>query len=63
MPGKTDLDDHRRLAEEQRLFYVAATRATDRLYFAVPDNSDRGENKAPCRFLDALPASANWINS
>ena len=63
MPGKVDPEDHHRLAEEQRLFYVAATRATDRLYFAAPDNSDRGENKAPCRFLDALPDTVIRIDS
>jgi superfamily I DNA/RNA helicase len=42
------------LEEEQRIFYVAATRAADRLYFCSAEGSKQELDAAPSRFLDAL---------
>ena len=55
IPGNLPDDDDVALKEEQRLFYVAATRPTDRLYFACSTESDKGFVSRPSRFIDNLP--------
>lgn len=44
-----------RLAEEQRLFYVAVTRARRRLFLSHHARSERGFRRRPSRYLAALP--------
>lgn len=63
MPGMMDANDTRRLNEEERLFYVAASRATDLIYFAAASDAEDSNGKEPSRFLEALPADAkrNYI--
>ena len=42
-----------RLQEEQRIFYVAATRGADQLYFCSAVGGNKGFDAVPCRFLEA----------
>ncbi len=40
--------------EERRLFYVACTRAKDRLYFTAAEDSGGSRKKKPSRFIDEV---------
>ena len=42
------------LMEEERVFYVAATRATDQLHFCYADPEEAGSEVKPSRFLEVL---------
>ena len=46
--------DETDLREEERVFYVAATRATDQLHFCCSTRAEKGHNAEASRFLDAL---------
>jgi DNA helicase-2/ATP-dependent DNA helicase PcrA len=46
-----------RVEEEQRLFYVAASRARKRLFFSYPAFSAFNRKTLPSRYLDMLPQS------
>ena len=63
MPGPLDPDSphlQSRLEEEQRLFYVAATRATDHLAFCCASASYRNEPAYPSRFLEPIEDTADY---
>lgn len=55
LPGQATPERPRRYNEEQRLFYVATTRATDRLFYCSAAGSKQGYDGIPTRFLDAMP--------
>ena len=42
------------LMEEERVFYVAATRATDQLHFCYADPEEKGTEVNPSRFLEVF---------
>ena len=42
------------MGEEERVFYVAATRATDQLHFCCSTRTDKGHDAEPSPFLDVL---------
>ena len=54
MPGHNWEQDPERDLEEQRVFYVAATRATDELHFCCAHLNDEGGETEPSRFLASL---------
>lgn len=63
MPGPVDPNSpnlQSRLEEEQRLFYVAATRATDHLAFYCAANSFKNEPAYPSRFLEPIEDTADY---
>ena len=45
--------------EEQRLFYTAATRAEDHLYFYWSRQQDDGSEAAPSKFIETMGAVAS----
>ena len=45
-----------KLSEEQRLFYVAITRAKERLFISYSTTDSRGRDVKPSEFLKYLPA-------
>lgn len=45
-----------KLSEEQRLFYVAITRAKERLFISYAMTDNRGRGVKPSEFLKYLPA-------
>ncbi|MFI5177633.1 MAG: UvrD-helicase domain-containing protein [Vicinamibacterales bacterium] len=53
---ETKAEDRRELEELRRLFYVAVTRARDRLYLAVETNDDRTIKKPSASLASLLPA-------
>ena len=55
MPGDVNPSDDSKLHEEQRIFYVASTRATDILTYTYNTQPTKQcQNPAPSRFLDCL---------
>ena len=54
IPGRTRPDRPQELEEEQRAFYVATTRATDRLFYCNTEGGNRGFQAQPTTFLEAL---------
>ena len=54
LPGQSTPDRPRRYHEQQRLFYVASTRATDRLYYCSAASSTPSHDAVPTRFVDTL---------
>ena len=54
IPKSLKADNDTGIAEEQRLFYVAATRATDQLYFCSARMTGQGTEVPPSRFLAAF---------
>ena len=54
IPGRSHPDDKEHLEEEQRIFYVASTRATDNLYYCSAVQSGRDNNASLTRFLDPV---------
>ena len=54
IPGSKTKDGTPRIEEEQRLLYVALTRAEDVYYLYWPEQKEDGSRGAPCRFIDAL---------
>ena len=48
-------EDEERMDEERRLFYVAVTRAMERLYIVYPGETSRGWDARPSRFVDFAP--------
>ena len=54
MPGHNWEQSAEKDLEEQRVFYVAATRATDQLHFCCARFNDEGGETQPSRFLDSL---------
>jgi len=58
LPHARSLDDSEALHEERRLFYVAITRAKDRLYLVYSQTRSSygyAEPQAPSRFLEDIP--------
>jgi len=53
LPHRSALEDDNELEEERRLFYVAVTRAKDRLYMSYT----RAKGRKPSRFLSDIPKS------
>jgi hypothetical protein len=51
-PHQRSLSDPERLEEEERLFYVAATRAKDTLHLTYSETDIYGRPAGPSRFLD-----------
>ncbi len=51
LPHKSALEDEEELEEERRLFYVAVTRAREKLYLSYT----RDKNRKPSRFLSDIP--------
>lgn len=63
MPGYIDPERNNRqsrLEEEQRLFYVAATRATDHLAFCCAGTNYKGEPAYPSRYLEPIEDTADY---
>lgn len=60
IPGSVNPDDPNGAAEEERIFYVASTRAVDRLYYCHADGGGRGVEAKPSRYLEIL---AEFIES
>ena len=60
IPGSVNPDDPNGAAEEERIFYVASTRAVDRLYYCHADGGGRGAEARPSRYLEIL---AEFIES
>lgn len=63
MPGYVDPEQNNRqsrLEEEQRLFYVAATRATDHLAFCCAGTNYKGEPAYPSRYLEPIEDTADF---
>ena len=54
IPGAKAQEGTARIEEEQRLLYVALTRAEDMYYLYWPEEREDGSRGAPCRFIDAL---------
>ena len=54
MPGHVNPDDEERRHAEQRLFYVASTRASDRLFYCSAVRSGESQSAVPSRFLDTI---------
>ncbi len=54
IPGRTRPDRPQELEEEQRAFYVATTRATDRLFYCNSEGGSRGFQPKPTSFLDPI---------
>ena len=54
--GRRDESD-RDMDEEERVFYVAATRATDQLHFCYATSDDHGRSLEPSRFLVVMEDS------
>ena len=55
IPGQVNPDRTKRYHEEQRLFYVASTRATDRLFYCSAAGTKQGFDAEPTRFLETMP--------
>ncbi len=51
LPHRSSLEEEAKLEEERRLFYVAVTRAKDRLFLSYT----RGGGRKPSRFLSDIP--------
>ncbi len=51
LPHRSALEDEEELEEERRLFYVAVTRAKDRLYLSYT----KAKGRKPSRFLSDIP--------
>ena len=49
------------IEEEQRIFYVASTRATDQLYYCYSTHIGRGFEPQPSRFIDAVDEYVDHI--
>ncbi len=54
LPGPVRESEESRLHEEQRTFYVAATRATDNVFFCNAEGGNKGFDAEPSRFLEAM---------
>ena len=54
IPAQVTPDRAKRYHEEQRLFYTASTRATDRLYYCSASGSKQGFEAEPTRFLESI---------
>ncbi len=54
LPSLRRRSDETDLREEERVFYVAATRATDQLHFCCSTRTEKGNDAEPSRFLDVL---------
>ena len=64
MPGNVDrLPTMTRLEEEQRLFYLAASRATDMLTFIHATSDGLGTSTPRTRFLDVLDDLITWTHA
>ena len=53
LPHRSALEDDSELEEERRLFYVAVTRAKEKLYFSYT----KAKGRKPSRFLSDIPKS------
>lgn len=54
IPGQNVKDRTDRMEEEQRLFFVAVTRAEDNYYIYWPQQQDDGSEAVPSRFIEPL---------
>ena len=54
IPGGISSGDKERVEEEERLFYVATTRAKSAMIYLLPTNSVAGFETKPTRFLSHL---------
>ena len=54
IPGGISSGDKERMQEEERLFYVATTRAKSAMIYLLPTNSVPGFETKPTRFLSHL---------
>ncbi len=62
MPGERSAKESNNdsaLHQEQRIFYVASTRATNRLFYYYSTRSGSDRQAVPCRFIDALGDTIN----
>ena len=55
LSGETFVDETRR-----RLFYVAVTRAKERLFISFAQQNAKGKDQLACQFVDELRASTGW---
>ena len=60
IPGRTRPDRPEELQEEQRAFYVATTRATDRLFYCNCEGGSKGFQAQPTSFLDVLGEATRY---
>ena len=63
VPGPHASEDSEEHLEQQRLFYVASTRAADRLYYCNARGGGLGFESRPTRFLDVLEGLADRIDT
>ena len=54
MPGHLGPDDGEKWEQQQRAFYVATTRAAERLFYCFSQQSGRGHDARPSRMLEVL---------
>ena len=54
MPGSNRQDENRENEEDERIWYVASTRATDRLFYCHANGGGRGAEAKPSPYLDHL---------
>ena len=54
MPGNVDRSHTRAIEEEQRIFFVASTRAADRLFYCSANGGSKGSESKPSRFIAPL---------
>lgn len=54
LPYRRRQQDETDRREEERVFYVAATRATDQLHFCCATRTGKGDDAGPSPFLEAL---------
>ena len=54
MPGNLGPDDGEKWEQQQRAFYVATTRAAERLFYVFSQQSGRGHDARPSRMLEVL---------
>ena len=63
VPGPHASEDSEEHLEQQRFFYVASTRAADRLYYCNARGGGLGFESRPTRFLDVLEGLADRIDT
>lgn len=64
LPGNIPEDNpayRSRLEEEQRIFYVASSRAADRMTYVSPTKAERDTQGVPSRFIEALGPVDNLL--
>ena len=59
MPGISNEEDA--LNEEQRIFYVASTRATDRLFYCYSTKASNIQESRPSRFIQSIEDMVDYV--